>query len=103
MLDKNGQKLYTFTQCKEILMPKKKTKTTAKKTATKRPVGRPRKTTAKKTMTKRPVGRPRKTKAVVYGPKRKPGRPKGSKNRKIPSKKSGYTQRKKVAVSGDLL
>lgn len=98
MLDKNGQKLYTFTQCKEILMPRKKT--TAKKTATKRPVGRPRKTTAKKTMTKRPVGRPRKTKAVVYGPKRKPGRPKGSKNRKIPSKKSGYTQRKKVAISG---
>ena len=101
MLDKKGQKLYTFTQCKEILMPKKKTKTTAKKTATKRPVGRPRKTTAKKTMTKRPVGRPRKPK--VYGPKRPVGRPKGSKNRKISSKKSGYTTKKKVAISGDLL
>ena len=94
MLDKKGQKLYTFTQCKEILMPKKKTKST-----TKRPVGRPRKTPAK-TATKRPVGRPRKTKAPVYGPKRKPGRPKGSKNRVIPSKKSGYTQRKKVATTG---
>jgi len=102
MLDKKGQKLYTFTQCKEILMPMKKTKTTAKKTATKRPVGRPRKTPAK-TMTKRPVGRPRKTKAVVYGPKRKPGRPKGSKNRKISTKKSGFSTKKKVAISGNML
>ena len=72
MLDKKGQKLYTFTQCKEILMTKKPAK--------KRPVGRPRKTPAK-TATKRPVGRPRKTKAPVDGPAKKRGRPKGSKNK----------------------
>ena len=74
MLDKKGQKLYTFTQCKEILMTKKPAK--------KRPVGRPKKTPAK-SATKRAVGRPRK--AVVYGPKRPRGRPKGSKNKPKPT------------------
>ena len=67
MLDKKGQKLYTFTQCKEILMTKKPAKSA----------------------TKRPVGRPRKTKAPVYGPKKKRGRPKGSKNK---PKSTTFTQ-----------